>query len=279
MSRYSGGTDKQFWIMAWDGKPYVVDRMGRPPVELDHLLIGVMGGLQPDKLAEVFKGAADGLYARFLFAWPPTPPYRPLTDRVEEIDQHVVDAFDQLSRLPARTSNRLPLTPKARAEFEILRRQVSHEARALYGRERDWWAKAPSHALRLAGTLCLLRWAFDGGGREPRDIKYQYLTAAVHLVRDYFWPHARAALRQIGLSQRHVDARRVLRWIAAKDRDEVSREDIRRYALGQSRDADETQGILDGLTRAGWLRQIRSATGRQGGRPSLRWQVNPKLWE
>ena len=54
-------------------------RSGRS-IRVRNLLIGMVGGLQPDKLAEVFKGAADGMYARFLFSWPPTPPYRELDD-------------------------------------------------------------------------------------------------------------------------------------------------------------------------------------------------------
>jgi hypothetical protein len=31
LSRYSGGTDREFWLEAWNGKPYVVERMSRPP--------------------------------------------------------------------------------------------------------------------------------------------------------------------------------------------------------------------------------------------------------
>ena len=73
--------------------------------------------------------------------------------------------------------------------------------------------------------------------------------AAVRLVLKYFWPHARAALRQIGLTERHADARRILRWLAANRRTEVSREDIRRQALGRSRDADQTQILLDNFAK------------------------------
>jgi hypothetical protein len=40
MSRYSSGTDNQFWLMAWDGNAHSIERMGRPSVYLDHLLIG-----------------------------------------------------------------------------------------------------------------------------------------------------------------------------------------------------------------------------------------------
>src|SRR5262249_18190292 len=31
MSRYSGGQDNEFWLEAWNGNPYLVERMSRPP--------------------------------------------------------------------------------------------------------------------------------------------------------------------------------------------------------------------------------------------------------
>jgi hypothetical protein len=274
MSRYSGGQDNQFWLMAWDGKPYVVERMDRPPINLPHLLVGVVGGLQPDKLAEVFEGAADGMYARFLFAWPDPPGYRPLTDTVAEVEPTVVRLLDRLAHLPERAGERrgLPLAQEARAEFEQLRKTVLGKVGLLDGREREWWAKIPAHALRLAGTLAYIEWGFVGGP-EPRAIKPQTMSAAIRLC-DYFWDHACAALRQIGLSQRHAQARRVLRWIAAAAAKQVGREEIRRNALGRST-ADEAEAVLDGLVKSGWLRRIESPTR---GRSTVRWEVNPLLW-
>ncbi len=76
MGRYSKGSDKEFWLEAWNGHHYVVERMGRPPVTIDHLLIGVTGGLQPDKLARSFQGDSDGMHARLLFAWPEEPAFQ-----------------------------------------------------------------------------------------------------------------------------------------------------------------------------------------------------------
>ena len=70
----------------------------------------------------------------------------------------------------------------------------------LVGREREWWAKAQTHVLRLAGTLSYLSWAIDGG-EEPKFIESDIMQAAIRLVRNYFWPHSRAALRQIGINQ------------------------------------------------------------------------------
>ena len=227
--------------MAWDGNPYSVERMGRPSFKLKHLLVGVVGGLQPDKLRDVFK-ADDGFYARPLYAWLDMPPYRPLTE-ANATEDEIVDVFDRLDRLARKEPTCIPLSDKALGYFEKLRKHVHKKLASLEGREHEWFAKVPAQVLRLVGTLAYLRWAIatDEGAAEPTEIKKQYVMAAVRLVLKYFWPHARAALRQIGLTERHADARRILRWLAANRRTEVSREDIRRYALGRSRDADQTQ--------------------------------------
>ena len=94
----------------------------------------------------------------------------------------------------------------------------------------------------------------------------------------YFLPHSRAALRLIGLSDRHVEARKALRWIKAHGKREVSREDIRRDALTRRLDADQTQALIDSLVEAGWLREM-TAPHSGPGRPARRWAVNPKLFE
>jgi hypothetical protein len=146
--------------------------------------------------------------------------------------------------------------------------------------DREWWAKTPTHVLRLSGTLAYLDWARRTAGKpalidEPNAIEARFVHAAVRLVRDYFWPHARAALRQIGLTERHAKARRVLRWLQANNRDQVSREDVRREALSRHLDAEETQKVIDALERAGWLKKVRIETA---GRAKHRWHVNPKLF-
>jgi Protein of unknown function (DUF3987) len=279
MSRYSGGQDNEFWLEAWNGGAYTVERVGRPPIAVKHLLVGLVGGLQPDKLARSFRGDLDGMYARVLFAWPVDPPYRPLTNEVLEVEPEIVNALSRMSDLACGqaddfTPRNVALSPEAVEVFERFR-QFQHQSKdALDGREREWWAKSPAHVLRMAGTLCYLGWAMVGGP-EPDRIDAEHVQAAIRLIRDYFWPHARASLRQIGLSKRHGNARRVLRWIKANGRDEVSREEVRREALGQSLDADQTQHLLDGLVKGGWMREIATKTP---GRMRRRWQVNPLIY-
>jgi hypothetical protein len=284
MSRYSGGQDNEFWLEAWCGGPYRVERMNRPSVELDHLLVGLVGGLQPDKLARSFDGDLDGMYARCCFAWPADAPYRMLTDEVTEVEPEIVNALTRLVNLEGGQSQDgefaprvVPLSTSARESFENFRQFVHDLKQGLDGRERDWCAKMPAHVIRLAGTLSYLDWAMTPALPEPKEIEIAFMEAAVRLVRDYFWPHARAALRQIGLSARHANGRRVLRWVKANKKQEVSTKDVRRDALAQSLDKEQTITLLNTLVQTGWLREVTAKTGTRG-QPPRRWAVNPTLY-
>jgi hypothetical protein len=292
MGRYSGGSDRPFWLEAWVGGRHVVERVSGSII-IDHLLVGVIGGFQPDKLARAFSGDEDGMYGRFLYGWPSTPDYRPLTNDVAEVEPELQSALKALIRLPAEDADdafivqAVPLSQDAVEEFENYRRHVDKLKRALDGLERQWLVKSESQVLRLAGTLTYLAWAFALGtpgsngmamitaDLEPKEVGKEFMAAAVRAVKEYFWHHARAALRQIGLTDRHRNMRRVLRWISAHEKREVSREDIRRDALGQSLDAEQVQLLLECLAKAGWLHADPMKTA---GRTRRRWRVNPKLF-
>src|SRR5262249_36957707 len=113
MSRYSGGQDNEFWLEAWNGGFYRVERMNRPAIDLDHLLVGLVGGLQPDKLARSFAGDLDGMYARLLFAWPAESQFRPLTDEVTEIEPDVINALSRFVDLDGGHGQHGEFAPRA----------------------------------------------------------------------------------------------------------------------------------------------------------------------
>ena len=279
MKRYSNGQDNEFWLEAWDAKHFVVERQGRPPVVLDYLLIGVIGGFQPDKLARAFQGDDDGMYTRFCFGWPEEPVHMPLSNEVSEIEPEIQNAMMRLINLPGEEDGvfaprTVELSAEAVSAFETFRTFLAQQKPDLDGREREWVAKGGTHVLRLSGTLAYLDWAMQGGA-EPQAIGQEYVEAAVRLWRDYFWLHSRAALRQIGLTEKHTNARRALCWIRTNRKAEVSLQDIRQDALGRRLDAELTRSLLDGLVRAGWLKLV---TKKTAGRAVHRWQVNPQLF-
>ncbi|WP_161850224.1 DUF3987 domain-containing protein [Bradyrhizobium sp. CCBAU 051011] len=282
LERYSGGSDRAFWLEAWDGNSFVVERLGRPPVMLPHLLVGVVGGFQPDLLARSFAGDSDGIYSRFLYAWPPEAPFREPADDADETDPEIVNAFGRLASLQAGDDDAfaprsVPLTADARREFAAFAEFAHKERQFLDGREREYWSKSSGHVLRLSGTLCFLEWAWSGGA-EPVAIEARHVGRAVHLWKGYLWPHGRAALRLVGLSDKHSHSRAVLRWLHASNKTTVSREEVRREALSRRLDAGEVQALLDLLVRAGWLREVTLKVSGPG-RPPRRWEVNPRLFE
>jgi hypothetical protein len=166
MNRYSSGSDREFWLEAWNGRSHTVERMGRPPVSLDHLLVGVTGGLQPDKLVRAFDGDDDGMYARICFAWPSEPGYRQLSNEVGEVEPELINALVKLTRLGdldcegVFVPRAVPLSPSAVERFEKFRRFLHDKKEGIDGREREWWAKGASQVLRLAGTVAFLSWAW-----------------------------------------------------------------------------------------------------------------------
>jgi Protein of unknown function (DUF3987) len=284
MSRYSGGQDDEFWLESWNGEPHTVERMGRM-LSVDHLLIGVVGGMQPDKLVASFEGDHDGKYARVLFAWPDEPRWLGLNNDATEIDIDILNIISRILTLAEFTqdgrlvSHSIGLDSEAAAEFAQFAQFAHQENSAFEGREREWFAKATAHVLRLANTLTYVEWALTADATKPMAVNKTTMQASIRLVRDYFWPHARACLRLIGLTERHTNARRVLLWIRAKGKTEVSREEIRRDALSQRLDANETTALLTALSESGWLREEVTEPGPQGGKPAHRWLVNPKLLE
>ena len=236
MGRYSHGSDRAFWLEAWNGGSYTVERMGRPPVELDYLLIGITGGLQPDKLAAAFGGDNDGMTARFLYSWPTEPEHQRLSNAVSEVEALALAALTKLARFGNVSTvepRSITLSNEARELFETLRARVYGEKKFLDGMEREYQSKIPAHVLRLAGTLMLIDWAFDGGN-EPDVLQAPTMRAAISLATEYFWPHARSVLRQTRSATGNSEVRRVLRWIRATGASDVTREQIRCDALAKS---------------------------------------------
>ena len=81
MDRYGGaGSERALWLEAFGARPFVIDRVkDAKPIRADALAVGILGGIQPDRLASlVLAGDDDGLAARILYVWPDVgPPRRP----------------------------------------------------------------------------------------------------------------------------------------------------------------------------------------------------------
>jgi uncharacterized protein DUF3987 len=70
------GSDRQFWLSAWNSDPLTIDRKGAPEAVMVPVpFVGISGAIQPEVLRDLNRGPEDGMLDRFLCAYPePVPP-------------------------------------------------------------------------------------------------------------------------------------------------------------------------------------------------------------
>ena len=71
MDKYAGARgaakDRAFWLEAFNGSPYSVSRVGRGEIFIDHLGVGILGGIQPELIRKIAdESMDDGLLQRLM---------------------------------------------------------------------------------------------------------------------------------------------------------------------------------------------------------------------
>ncbi len=282
LGRYaSGGSDRAHWLEAWAAAGITVNRRSRAtPLHLPKFPVSVVGSVQPDRLAEAFQGSDDGMAARFLYAWPELPKYTSLMDRRIPRDDLPLAMLQHIAAV-SNPEQPLMLTFDSQAIgfFDDFMKGLHEEAAGQPGDGllAGWLGKGRGTVARLAGTLTLLEWSENGAQAAPRTVTRDAVESAVTLWRDYFRPHAETVFSQAGKTDRDKHARKVVRWLRTTKMTEVGRTNIRREALGQAIDAQETDQLMARLEAAGVIKLSSSVVGPKGGNTKRRWQVNPAL--
>lgn len=249
---------------------------------LDPFPISILGALEPDRLAAALQRGEESLAARFLYAWPALPPFRPLAERKPARDDEALALLRAIRGIAGTMGEPLciALDEGALATLDAFLAGLHAELRGAEGLEASWLGKGPGLVPRLAGVLHLLDWSASQAS-DPSvavgEVGQGAVERAIALWRGYFRLHAKVFFDRVAPCDLDARARRVVRWLKASGRGEVSREDVRRTALGQTVNASEADQVLARLTKGGVLRPIATAQPSQRGRPALRWEVNPAL--
>jgi len=274
-ARPTADVERHHWRRAWSAEPWTVRH--RQLLQIDvPAAVSILGTLRPDALPPARVGDDPGLIGRCLFVCPSRPVLRPLSAPTETLNDEAIDALARLQALSAAVRD-VPLAADALEVFDTFRHAHDLRLDDWEGRAAAWWSEGAGMVLRLAGVLTFLDWSAQPvDAAEPAQVSAAAMRTAIGLWHDYLWPHARAAFRAAGASERRRHAERVLRWIAEHRVDEVSREQIRREVLSQAVDADGADAVIALLVAQGRLQPAaRAPTGP--GRPPRRWQVNPAL--
>ncbi len=283
MTRYAGGgSDRPFWLEAYGGRGHTVERMGRPPVHVDRLSIGVVGGIQPDRLRTLLlKSDDDGLLARFLPFWPdPAPLRRP---RGLPDEGFIEAALTRLHRLNMATNESdelrpyfLPFTDAARDRLDRLRQDVRGWETGAEGLLLSFIGKLPGLAVRLALILTYLDW-LTGREQEPIEIDLDAFDRAAQFLEVYSLPMARRAYADASLSKAERAARRLLALIREQGWERFTSREVLRLDRRGLTTAAELDPVLAVLVEAEVIRAVDAATGSKGGRPPKCFAVNPAI--
>jgi len=275
-------SDRVRWLEAWSaGGVTLKRRTDKSSLHLERFPVSILATTPPDRLREVLEQGDDGPAARFLYAWPGLQPYRPLANGKIARDDDALKMLRRISRL-ARTPDDplvLSLDRHGVEAFDGFLAGLHADRRKTEGLEAAWLGKGRSTVARLAGALELLAWSGSDAPGLPGHIGREQVEAAAALWTGYFRPHARAVFDRAAPSDFDRRVRRVARWLMECGVTVVSREDIRRRALGQTVNASDTNQVLYRLDFLGFVRPDLADDRAGRGRPARRWRVNPALKE
>jgi Protein of unknown function (DUF3987) len=285
MARYSGGSDRGFWLEAYGGRSFSVDRVNRESLTIDRLTIGIVGGIQPDKLNSLLMiGDDDGLVARILPFWPePIPVKRPTKNVDSEFMQRALSRLHSLKMFAQDTDDPRPwfihLDDGAKTlmdDWRVACRAYEGEASGLL---LSFIGKMPGFAARLSLVFAYLDWGCgDQGLDEPREVTKIHFGRACHFLETYALPMAKRAYSAGSIPKAEKAAIRLVTLIRENRWTQFSsREVLRLDRAGLNRKAD-LDPALQALEDADAIRPIGPET-KGKGRPERSYQVNPALME
>jgi hypothetical protein len=298
--RYSGNAapDKSFYLEAFDGKSYVVDRVKHEmPTRLPYNSLAVVGGIQPDRLRPMFedKNARDGFTARFIYIYPdpiaPKPRDPASPSCVGELDAALTKLW-HLDWDHDRDGKDIPHVIRPDAEAAAILQRVREQGFQAdeqgfdTGIVSDWRGKNPGRLLRLALTVEMLTWAKSGRDHPYNTGMYGHQSLVIT------GESARRALAYLKYCERMLYRALGEMAVPATQHDMAALAQHilqNRLATVNERKLYKSEGFhwlrkesvrkstFKALVEAGWLRRIRKP-GSQGGRPSGDWEVNPKVF-
>lgn len=293
MDCYSGGAgsgkDRGVYLRAFDGGPETVHRASKEtPMVIEHFSVGILAGIQPGKLADLFKkagGGSDGLFQRFMMYAMRAPGKVDYSARVQPQTQAAVDTL--LRRLRDRSDDlfggdgNADLCDEAvqmmQEYHQAMRDLASHTASE---RLKEHLNKFPGFLARIAFTLHRLECA---AREETRGIVTVDTFLKARRIIDCLYHHS-AAVYEV-LDQQAGEVSRLVKSAAeailSKGWPDLQRGDLTREATyWREADPRAQEHAVALLEEFGWLRDVTPAAqalGRRGRRSLGAYVVNPAV--
>ena len=195
-NRYNSGSEEQFWLSVFSGKPIILDRQGnKSSAFIRHSFISVIGTIQKGLLKELAKGerSENGFIDRILFVFPPNLKKEYWNEL--ELPTHIAPLWDSIVRKLTDIQSvsdengelvptKLPFSQEARK----LLYYWQHKNTDLCNSEMDEvlvgvYSKLDIYIIRFSLILQLSRWAC--GESDKEEIDCTSVEGAI-LIAEYF---------------------------------------------------------------------------------------------
>lgn len=259
------------WLAGWSAGPAMIGRHSQ-----DCFAVGLAGALTPDRLVPLVEGDS-ALASRLLYVWPERGTGVVSLAETGADDKGLVVLLKKIATFAGHreTPCVVPIDEAAARRLEELMPAVRRRADEAHGVAAEWIAKGVPTIVRLAGLLSLMEWAESDVEWLP--VGAAHIEAAHELWSTYYLPHALTVFDRTGVAGCERAARKVARWLGRVRLPEISREDVRREALGQSVDAEGAEEVMARLEAGGLLRALPLTGAAKGGPRRRRWEVHPEL--
>jgi hypothetical protein len=284
MERYGTGkgasADRSFWLTAYNGGSYSVNRVGRGVVSIPNLSVSMLGGVQPDAIKRIAADSADDGLLQRLF---------PICMGTATVGRDVppaaaVGQYGGMVRDLYKT--RRPLMgglSETSLKFDAAGHDLRQELAEKHHDMSTGWEilnkKLASHIGKydgLFGRLCITFHCIDYAGKPlPHVIPLETAQRAAEFLHEFLFPHALAFYTNIlGLSDRHDALLATAGWILTHKPESITVRDVRRGdRIMRDMDVDDAEQILRKLDAMSWLDPKPSAR-----RDSVTYAVNPLVF-
>jgi hypothetical protein len=290
MDRFrKGGGDRQFFLQAWSGQSWKIDRKQQNGASLivPHPFLSIVGGLPPDRLPDLRgdEDVDDGFLDRDLFSFPkvagaprhndhcvPDATHAIWADVLDALWQHdLVDNGDGTFR-PKDVHFTLNAKALWRDFFDGLADEMNDDC--FPDHLRGAWTKLRAYGARLALVVHFLRLAAEEVRGE--DVDEESMRRAGLLI-DYFKSHAAKVYARLAADPKVFRAKKVLAWVRRNGKKSFSKRDLHNGLQGTFATALELDEPLGVLVSHGYIRPQPSPdkTSTPGRKPSPVYDVNP----
>lgn len=277
MDAYKGGkgAERQQHLSAWSGAPIKVDRKTSDPVFVQHPVVSVTGGVQPDVMIDlaVEAGRRDGFLERILWS---VPNAKPTPWSEAEISPEASDGLLVLFRRLRHTdasSSPVLLSKGANRLFTSWYNENQRSITEIGGLMTGVYAKMP---LQLARIALIIHCLEHPDSPSSSLISPKTITSAISLV-EYFRGQAGIALGMIGSGAPYRGSgttAKIYQVLAKVEGDWRNRTHLHEQ-LGGHTPAEEISQSLAELEQAGLVEQRKPEAKPAGGRRGEEWRITP----